>query len=159
MEEHQDMPGVVEAIDTFETLYRTHHADMVRLSYLITGSTHVAEEVVHDSFLAIRSRWDSIRAPRAYLRQTVVNRSRSHLRRLRVERETPIEPQPVVLPDELDETWHLIQRLPVKRRTALVLRYYLDLSIEDIAEAMEVRPGTVKSLLHRGRETLRKQLS
>ena len=153
------MPGVVEAVDTFETLYRTQHADLVRLSYLITGSAHVAEEVVHDSFLAIRSRWDSIRVPRAYLRRTVVNRSRSHLRRLRVEREAPIDPQPVVIPGDLDETWQLIQRLPAKRRTALVLRYYLDLSIDDIAEAMDIRPGTVKSLLHRGRETLRKQLS
>ena len=153
------MPGIVEAVDTFESLYRTHHADMVRLSYLITGSAYVAEEVVHDSFLAIRTRWDSIRTPRSYLRTTVVNRSRSHLRRLRVEREAPIDPEPVVLPEELDETWQLIQRLPAKRRTALVLHYYLDLSIEDIAEAMDIRPGTVKSLLHRGRETLRKQLS
>ncbi len=101
------MPGVVEAIDSFETLYRTRHADMVRVSFLITGSVHVAEEIVHDSFLAVRSRWDSIRTPAAYQRTTVVSRSRSHLRRLRVEREAPIEPQPVEVPEDLDETWQL----------------------------------------------------
>ena len=62
------------------------------------------------------------------------------------------------LPAEVDETWQLIEQLPARRRTALVLHYYLDLPIDEIAELMNTRPGTVKSLLHRGRETLRGQL-
>ncbi len=144
--------------DSFESLYRASCADMTRLAYLITGSLQVAEEVTHDSFIAVRSRWDSIENPRAYVRQTVVNRSRSHLRRVKTQRNAPVEPPQVTLPEEVDETWQLVQQLPVKRRTAVVLRYYMDLPVDEIAELMNTRPGTVKSLLHRGRETLRKQL-
>lgn len=144
--------------DSFESLYRASCADMTRLAYLITGSLHVAEEVTHDSFIAVQSRWDSIDNPRAYVRQTVVNRSRSHLRRVKTQRNAPIEPPQVTLPEEVDETWQLVQQLPIKRRTAVVLRYYMDLPVDEIADLMNARPGTVKSLLHRGRETLRKQL-
>lgn len=153
------MGDEIALADSFEGLYRTSCAEMTRLAYLITGSLHVAEEVTHDSFIAVQRRWDSIDHPRAYLRQTVVNRSRSHLRRLQVQRSAPIEPSQPVLPQEIDETWQLVQQLPIKRRTAVVLRYYLDLPIAEIAALMNVRSGTVKSLLHRGRETLRKQLT
>lgn len=144
--------------DTFEDLYRATCPDMIRLAYLITGSLHIAEEVTHDSYIAIHQRWDSIDNPRAYLRRTVVNRCRSHLRRLQTRRNAPTEPPPPSLPVDIDETWQLIQHLPTRRRTALVLRYYLDLPIAEIADLMRTRPGTVKSLLHRGRESLRKQL-
>lgn len=128
------------------------------LGHLITGSIHIAEEVTHDSYIAIQQRWDSIDSPRAYLRQAVVNRSRLYLRELRTQRNAPVEtPQPS-FPEEIDETWRLVQQLPDRRRTALVLRYHVDLPVGEIAKLMNTRPGTVKSLLHRGRETLRKQL-
>ncbi len=148
----------IALVDSFEGLYRASCSDMVRLAYLITGSLHVAEEITHDSFIATQKRWDSINNPRAYVRQTVVNRSRSYLRRLKTERSAPIEPPQPTLPGDIDETWTLIQQLPIKRRTALVLRYYMDLPVDEISDLMNTRPGTVKSLLHRGRETLRKQL-
>lgn len=114
--------------------------------------------MTHDSFVAVRDRWDQIDVPRAYLRQTVVNRSRSHLRRLQTQRNAPIGPPQWSFPEDVDETWQLVQRLPIRRRTAVVLRYYMDLPVAEIAELMNARPGTVKSFLHRGRETLRKQL-
>ncbi len=153
------MGDEVGLADTFEGLYRSSVDEMTRVAYLITGSSHTAEEIAHDSFIAIRRRWDSINNPRAYLRQTVVNRSRSHLRRLRTQRAAAVDPQPSFEMDDIDETWDAIQALPVRQRTALVLRYYVDMSIRDIADAMDIRQGTVKSVLHRGRETLRKELT
>ena len=145
--------------ETFEGLYRSSVAEMTRVSFLITGSTHAAEEIAHDAFIAVRDRWDSIRNPHAYLRRSVVNRSRSYLRHLRVVRRAPVEPDRAVGIDDIDETWQLIEQLTAKQKTAIVLRYYLDLSIDEIANAMSTRPGTVKSLLHRGRETLRRELT
>lgn len=140
-------------------LYRENLGDLVRLAWLITGSNNAAEDIVHDAFLSMQGRLARIRNPEAYLRQSVINGSRSHLRHLRVHRNAPLpRPQPV-LPQEVDETWTLVQRLPAKQRTALVLRYYIDLPVNDIATLMKARPGTVKSLLHRGRDTLRKQLT
>jgi RNA polymerase sigma factor (sigma-70 family) len=64
----------------------------------------------------------------------------------------------VTLPPEIDEMWGALTRLPAKRRVALVLRYYEDLPIVEIAELMQVRPGTVKSLIHRGLASLKEQL-
>ncbi len=145
--------------DTFEGLYRSSVAEMTRVSLLITGSAHAAEEITHDAFIAVRGRWNSIRNPHAYLRRAVVNRSRSYLRHLRVVRSSPVEPDRAVVIEEIDETWQLIERLSAKQRTAIVLRYYLDMSVDEIADAMKTRPGTVKSLLHRGRETLRRELT
>jgi DNA-directed RNA polymerase specialized sigma24 family protein len=116
-------------MDSFEDLYRASCADMVRLAYLITGSIHVAEEVTHDSYIAMHKRWESIGKPNAYLRKAVVNGSRSHLRRLQTQRNAPVEPLRASFPDEIDETWQLIQQLPSRRRTALVLLYYLDLPV------------------------------
>ncbi len=155
----QVMGEDVTLTETFEGLYRNSVGEMTRVAYLITGSTHTAEEITHDAFIAVRRRWDSIRNPKAYLRKTVVNRSRSHLRRLRTQRNAPIGPPRQVVIDDIDETWQLIQQLPPKRKTAIVLRYYLDMPIDEIAEVMNTRPGTVKSLLYRGRETLRQELS
>ena len=146
-------------VETFENLYRANIAEMVRLAFLVTGSVHVAEEVVHDSFIAVQQKWDKINNPRAYLRSAVVNRSRSHLRRLSIQRRAPIELPLPSYPEEIDETWALIQQLPTKQRAALALHYYLDLPIAEIAEVMGERPGTVKSLLHRGREALRKEMA
>ncbi len=151
------LPG--RAMEELGVLYRESQAEMVRLAWMITGSNAVAEDVVHDAFVSIQRKWSGIRNPRAYLRQSVVNGSRSHLRRLRVQRDSlPPLPEPA-LPEEIDEIWQLLQRLPAKRRTALTLYYYMDLPVDDVATLMKIRPGTVKSLLHRGRETLRKQMT
>ncbi len=57
------------------------------------------------------------------------------------------------------EIWSALRRLSERRRTALVLRFYGDLSTAEIAEAMDCRPGTVSSLLHRGLADLRKELA
>ncbi len=142
-----------------ETLYRTELAYMVRLAHVITGSNAVAEELVHDAFIELHKRWNGIRDPRAYLKRSVVNKSRSHLRRRDVERRHAPSPQPPVLPPEMDDTWHRLAALSPKRRTAVVLRYYADLPIDEIATLMSVRPGTVKSLLHRGLKDLKEQLT
>ena len=147
--------GVVEG---FRSVYTAEVARLVRLAHLITGSNAAAEDLVHDAFLAAFDRWDRIDDPYAYMYRAVVNRSRSFLRRRRVELTYRSEGPGVALPPEIDEMWTALARLPARRRTALVLRYYADLPIEEIADLMNARPGTVRSLIHRGHESLRKVL-
>lgn len=130
---------------------------MTRLAHAITGSNAVAQEVVQDAFLRMSGARD-VREPVAYLRTVVVNLSRTALRR--GTRTVTLPHEPVALdPPELDELWQQVQRLPEKYRTALALRFYADMSEAQMAEAMGVRPGTVKSLVSRGLEMLRKELS
>jgi RNA polymerase sigma-70 factor (sigma-E family) len=156
-----DLPAAAVASD-FESFYRSRWAGAVRLGRLLTGSEAVAEELAQDVFLGMRGRWSTIATPDAYLRRSLVNRSHNHRRR--AGRELSLaEPERVagertVGDHEVDELWALVQRLPHRYRDALVLRYYEDLSEADIAATLGCRPGTVKSLLHRGLAKLKEQL-
>ena len=145
--------------DAVEDLYRSERASAIVLATALTGDRAIAEEIVQDTFLELSRRWDQLDNPSAYLRTVLVNRSRSHHRRRTLRR---VEPPPVPLlvdePTHL-ELWSVLAGLPHRRRVALVLRYYEDLSVGDIARLMNCRPGTVSSLLHRGLADLRKVLT
>ncbi len=145
-------------VEGFRAVYEAEVARLVRLAHLITGSNAAAEDLVHDAFLAAFDRWDSIDDPHGYMYRAVVNRSRSFLRRRRYELTRRPESSGVALPPEIDEMWTALARISPRRRTALVLRYYADLPIDEIADLMNARPGTVRSLIHRGHESLRKVL-
>ena len=108
--------------------------------------------------MRVLRRWSGVREPEAYLRRAVVNATRSHLRRRMVERRhVPDPPQPVGEP-ELDVMWQHLQRVTPRRRIALVLRYYEDLPLQQVALAMGVTVGTAKSLVSRGLNQLEEVL-
>jgi RNA polymerase sigma-70 factor (sigma-E family) len=140
-------------------LYRRQREAMVRFARLLTGSNAVAEEVVQEAFLKMHQLSESPQNPDAYLRTTVANLSRSHLRRLRLERRLPPRDRVSSTDPEIDETWEAVCRLPFRQRAVLALRFYEDLSEADIARVLRCRPGTVKSSLHRGLSRLREELS
>ncbi len=138
-------------------LYRERYGPMVRLAYLMVGSTTVAEDLVQDAFARMHRHWDNAEHPKAYLRAAVVNACRSHLRRVALERAYRRHPSAAgegAVP-AADEMFDALAKLPARQRAALVLRFYEDLSEADIAVALGCRPGTVKSLLHRGLAELR----
>jgi RNA polymerase sigma-70 factor (sigma-E family) len=148
-------------------LYSAHAPDAVRLAYLLTGDRHLAEDLVHEAFVRLFGRFRDLRNPDAfgaYLRTTVVNLTRSHFRRRRVERAYVEREgrQPPRTADELewrDEMWDALQRLRPRQRAAIVLRYYEDLTEAQTAEALGCAVGTVKSLVSRGIEQLRQEMS
>jgi len=145
--------------DPLAALYRDRFAAMVRLAHLITGSNAVAPDLVQDAFLKISSRLDQIDQPSAYLRTTVVNECRGWMRRQAVERKhQPAEDEPRSLPPDVDEMWLALTRLSERQRAALVLRFYQDLSLDEIARTLGCRPGTAKSLVHRGLASLKEVL-
>lgn len=135
---------------TFDVFYREQWAKMVRLAWLMTGSRELAEDLVQDAFVQVGAKWASVQAPTAYLRVAVTNAVRAQARRESRERSLPDERVQPVLPRELDETWHLLDRLPARQRQALVLRFYADLPLTEVAEALQCREGTAKSLVRRG---------
>jgi RNA polymerase sigma factor (sigma-70 family) len=135
---------------TFEVFYREQWPKMVRLAWLMTGSRELAEDLVQDAFVHVEPKWASVHAPTAYLRIAVTNAVRAQARREGRRRSLPDERVQPVLPLELDETWHLLDRLPPRERQALVLRFYADLPFTQVADTMRCRVGTAKSLVHRG---------
>jgi RNA polymerase sigma-70 factor (sigma-E family) len=146
-------------------LYRAHYRSLVRLAALLVQDIATAEEVVQDSFVAMHSGWrrlaDSDRAL-WYLRQSVVNRSRSVLRhRVVVDKLAPDMPGPeqeAIIQLERSALVSALRTLPARQREVLVLRYYGDLSEAQIASAMGISTGAVKSYTARAMASLRAEL-
>lgn len=141
---------------TFDDLFHAELLPMTRLAIGFVDSPERAEEIVQDAFEKTLLAWKRVREPGAYLRQAVVNGCLSELRRRRVTRRAPqykandfTAAVDVLLLDAL-------AALTPKRRIALTLRYYADLPVSEIADVMNVRVGTVKSLISRGLADLRK---
>lgn len=158
-----------DAEQAVTTMYSTHYRSLVRLAALLVRDTATAEEVVQDSFIAMHSSWRRLRdsdKALSYLRQSVVNRSRSVLRhRMVVDRNAP-KPAPD-MPSAEQGALSLLERsavvsalreLPPRQREALVLRYYGDLSEAQIASAMGISRGAVKSHTARAIAALRQVL-
>ena len=155
---------------SFSALYERHAAASLRLAYLLTGEPELAEDLVQDAFVKMLGRFDDLRHPdafEAYLRRTLVNLSHSTFRRRRLERAyvaregqhlrtAPVAPVPDL--EVQNELWHRLQRIAPRQRAALVLRYYLDLSELETAEALGCSLRSVKSLVSRGLGGLRDQL-
>jgi RNA polymerase sigma-70 factor (sigma-E family) len=147
-------------------LYARHATEALRLAYLLSGDPALAEDLVQDAFVRLAGRFLHRRDPEgfhAYLRTTVVNLVRSHWRRRAVERrfiERQGGPQAVEAPDLSDQDGmrRALMELPVRQRTAVVLRYYEDMSEAQVADLMHCGTGAVKSLVSRGMTTLRANL-
>jgi RNA polymerase sigma-70 factor (sigma-E family) len=150
-------------------LYTAQYVGLVRLAALLLHDTAAAEDVVQDAFVAMHGAWRRLRdedKALAYLRQSVVNRSRSRLRHLTVARRISTPADPDVQSAEAGAMTQLerarvstaLRRLPLRQREALVLRYYADLSEAQIAAAMGCSAGTVKSHASRGLAALRTHL-
>ena len=158
-----------DADEAVTQLYAAQYRALVRLATLLLRDVGAAEEVVQDSFVAMHGSWRRLRdhdRALAYLRQAVVNRSRSALRhRTVVQRHAPAP-----MPDhesaehgalealEREEVIRALHQLPRRQREVLVLRYYVDLSEAQIAEAIGISRGAVKSHASRGMATLRLNL-
>jgi RNA polymerase sigma-70 factor (sigma-E family) len=160
--------GSWTADEALERLYAAHWRQLVRLSVLLVRDVGTAEEVVQDAFIAVHRRWGKLRDPDrglAYLRQAVVNQSRSTLRhRMVVARHVARgpEPDPDVEPAEVVDrraaVLEAMRALPQRQREVLALRYYLDLSESEIAETLGISRGAVKSHASRGAAALRELL-
>jgi RNA polymerase sigma-70 factor (sigma-E family) len=161
--EGQDAPeGTAAVVLTFEQLYQSSYASLVRLAYVLTGSREVAEDLVQDSFVRLHHHFHRVDAPDRYVKAMVVNACRSHFRRAGRERDK----RPLLYVVNGSETagssgahqgelHDVLMQLPYRQRAAIVLRYYGDLSEIEIAEVLGCRPGTVGSLIHRSLERLR----
>jgi RNA polymerase sigma-70 factor (sigma-E family) len=151
-------------------LYRTHWRYLVRMAVLLVDDVASAEDVVQDAFVALHRKGDGLRDPEAavaYLRTTVLNLSRSVLRRRQVARKhlrvaepeaTPAADHDVLVKDEHRAALAAVRRLPRHQREVLVLRYWSGLSEREIAQTLGISPGSVKSAASRGMAALQRML-
>lgn len=148
-------------------LYQASAVSLIRLAYIMLGDRPSAEDVVQEAFCSLYRRWDRLADADSalyYVRSSVLNGCRSMLRSRARRRGVPYElptvsAEAVVLNgEEREEVIRAVGRLPHRQREALVLRFYLDLSDEQIARVMGIRQSTVRSTTHRGLEALGRAL-
>jgi RNA polymerase sigma-70 factor (sigma-E family) len=144
----------------FEEFVTVRYTDLLRTAYLLTGSTHAAEDLVQTCLLRAMARWRRIDDPLSYLRRAMVNQRVSRWRQLRRE---VLRADPPDAPSA-DDTGPLAQRaavlaalaaLPARMRAVLVLRYWEDLTEAATADLLGCSIGTVKSQASRGLARLR----
>ena len=142
--------------DGFEALYAREYEPMVRVAHLLLDdSAEAAQEATHDAFAKVYERWDRIDDHGAYLRSCVVNRCRDLQRRRRLERGRTPDRTATYTELGARELLDALAKLPLKQRAAVVLRYYEGLSEADIARALDMPVGTVKSTVSRALTELR----
>ena len=148
-----------------EELYAANAQRAGRLAYFLVGDRELAQDLVQDAFLRVFARWGNLRDPQsfsAYLNRTIVNLAHKTHRRRGVERRH-LDKQPRLEAvaserdyETADELWGQLQLLPQRQRTAIVLRYYEDLSDHQAAAAMGCSETAIASLVQRALSTLRK---
>jgi RNA polymerase sigma-70 factor (sigma-E family) len=153
----------------FAEVFNEHHRPAVRLAYLLTSDPDQAEDVVAEAFAKVYVRWrkGGVRDIGAYLRRAVANEANSRLRRRYLERRhaehrTADERGVRRVEDhaaDRDQVWWALERLPDRQRTAVVLRYFEELSEAETAEVLGVSTGTVKSQVSRGLDRLEEILA
>lgn len=141
--------------------------DLVALAYLLTGNPETAEDVVHDVVERLLTRdLGAVDDFHAYARRAVINQSATWGRRLksRARRTQRLEAEwhrlHSIQPDPYGriEVFRALNTLTTSQRSAIVGRYYLDLPDEEIAEALNCAPATVRSHLARGLKKMQHKL-
>lgn len=159
---HQSEAGKA---DLLAALFREHYLRLVRLAVQLVDDQASAEDVVQDVFARLQQGEQNLHELadlRRYLTTAVVNQARSTLRHRRVMRTRVLDhPQHVdgadaaVIQDATSATiWRAVTRLPTRQRQVVVLRYYENWSIPEIASALGISPGAASSSLDRALKSL-----
>jgi RNA polymerase sigma factor (sigma-70 family) len=153
--QHRASAGLTE-------LFREHHLELVRLALLMVGHLATAEDVVQDVFERMHRRWHHLHEPAsglAYARSSVLNACWSVHRRSAVARKHAPQlaagagasgPDDAAVLADRGELAQALRTLPRRQREVLVLRYYLDLDVAEIAATLRIAPSAVRSNCTRG---------
>jgi RNA polymerase sigma-70 factor, ECF subfamily len=162
--EPEEIPEV-RLVQQFEGFYRDQFSAVVAVAYALTRDHSTAEEIAQEAFLRALRGWKRVGSmdyPGAWVRRVVVNLALSRFRRLKTQTKALVllheEPPRTFDPDDVESFWQEVRSLPTRQAQAIALRYVEDMAVADIALVLEVAEGTVKALLHQGRERLRRQL-
>lgn len=137
------------------------HPRLVGMLGLYCGDRDVAEDLAQEALIRLCRDWRKVRkldAPDRWLHRVAINLAHSHYRRKTIERRALSilgdRPPRRDVKDADIETLELLTNLPHRQKAALLLHYYLDLPVREVAQVMEIPEGTVKTLIHRGTRTL-----
>ena len=158
-------------VDAFVVaMYEEHGRGLVRMVRLFVDDRNAAEDLVQEAFIRLARSAHRIKDERkaaAYLRSIVLNLARDHNRRglVSLRHRLPLDDREastediVVLSEEHQQVVDALRELPRRQRDCLILRYFDELGIDDIAETLGVSRNSVKTHLTRGMRALEGQLT
>ncbi|MCU1359487.1 MAG: putative polymerase subfamily sigma factor [Ilumatobacteraceae bacterium] len=159
MNAHRTSTAITEPPQTFEQFFAEVWPWAFRLASFLTHDTAAGEDIAQEALTTMSQRWGTTDRPAAYLRTALVNASSNWNRRGRTIRDKlPLLAGAGPVDLDVDELADAIARLPFRQRSVIVLRYYAAMSEAEIAEALDCRPGTVKSLASRALANLSKEI-
>lgn len=151
------------------TAYLVHQQELLRWTRSLVGDRQLAEDLVTEAFARLMVHWDTVRNPRPWLYATVAHLVRDHWRKrgresaayARLQREVgggAAAPDPA--PDHADLLWvrGAVERLPERLRVAVLLHYFVDLPVAQVAARLAKSEGAVKRDLHDARILLALQM-
>jgi RNA polymerase sigma-70 factor (sigma-E family) len=156
----------VRAEALLDRLYRKHAPGALRFAVMLTGDRPLSEDLVQEAFVRVAAKLHVLRDPsafNAYLTRAVANLAKSHFRHQEVAKRhvraidaSALIVDPVDVPTN-DAVLIALRTLPMQQRAVLVLRYYNDLSQDEIARVLDCPVGTVKSQISRALARLRRE--
>ena len=154
----------VKVVETVDSLFRAHYGRLVRALTLACNDQEIAADAVQEAFVKAHLHWRRIQHyddPVGWIRRVAINRLRDDHRRqnrkgIALERLAGEPPVASVEQHDFDsDTLSILAQLPRQQRIAVALFYVDELSIAEVAAALKVSEGAVKSYLHQGRARLR----
>jgi RNA polymerase sigma-70 factor (ECF subfamily) len=144
----------------FDAFFKEQFPRVARTTALVMGDLQEGMDIAQEAMARAYQHWRKVSAmdrPDAWVHRVATNLALSRLRRRRPEKllTEPPSPQPAPLDDELLDA---VRSLSPAQRSVIALRFYLDWSVDDVAEALGKKPGTVRALTHQGMERLRSLL-
>ncbi len=150
-------------MDDFEAWYRGSAPRLAAALAVVAGDADVGREAAAEACTRALERWTRVgemSSPEAWAYTVGVNLIRRRWRRAAMKRRLASSPGPLTAaPMSLSpELWEAVRGLPLRQRQAIALRYVLDLTQEQVADAMGVAPGTAAATLNAARRQLRTAL-
>ena len=145
----------------FRSLYAEHFGPVSGYALSLVGDAGLASDIAQEAFTRLFARWGRVRDPRAWLYFVATNLATDTWRRAQRERALTVALAPGVrASDHAHDPWlrDLVDRLPPRLRDAILLHYYADLPIEEVARLTHRPVGTVKRRLHEARALLQEKL-
>ena len=152
----------MERAVTFDEFFVEARPRLINAIRFTVGDGDLAVDVVDEAMTRAYDRWRDVAAmanPSGWVYRVALNLARNRFRRLRLERRRP-QPAHLVHDDVVADPGlaRALGQLPADQRSVLVLRFYLDWSVDEVATALGLAPGTVKSRVHRGLRRLESML-
>jgi RNA polymerase sigma factor (sigma-70 family) len=155
-----DLP-VVRSTPDFGAFYRSEYAAVATLTMVLTRNAAAAEDLAQDAFLRAHRDWEQVALfenPEGWVRRVATNLAMSRFRRMRAEGRALLRLSPRTTNDamspEATDFWAEVRRLPGRQAQVVALHYVEDRSVDEIAAILGITSGSVKTHLHRARQTL-----